>query len=64
MTELERLDRDFRKALRLLRAARLCLVEELNAAGADEVKQNPTLARHDKIVDEVGRFVDKFDLEI
>lgn len=64
MTELEKLDRDFRKALRLLRTARFCIVEEVNAAGPEEVKQNPKLKRHDRVCDEIGKFVDKFDLEI
>lgn len=64
MTELERLDRDLRKAVRLLRDARFCIIEEINAAGADEVKQSPTLQRHERVADAVEKFVGKFDLEI
>lgn len=46
-----------KKALKLLKLANGVINEQLNAAGAGEVKQHPTLRRYDRLSNLISKFL-------
>lgn len=56
-SEEAKLRATLRRALKLLDEAKRSIDADLNAAGADEVRQHPALRARDRLSDKIGEFL-------